>query len=324
MKPKPNSSAAKKGQEKSRLHPRNKHKSRYDFKKLITQTPELGEHVAMNKYGSETINFFNEDAVKLLNKSLLQSDYGIEHWNIPDGYLCPPIPGRADYIHHIADLLATDNSKQIPKGKKVECLDVGTGANCIYPIIGAVEYGWRFVATDIDKTSVKTAKAIVEANDSLKNIEVVLQRDKSSCFKHIVREEDYFDLTVCNPPFHASAQAAIDANERKNKNLKGTAIVSDKPSFGGQHNELWCKGGELAFIINMIFESADYSRQVLWFSTLVSKQGHLKDLYSKLRKVDAVKVETLAMGQGNKSSRILAWTFKDDKERQNWWKGLDS
>ena len=31
----------------------------------------------------------------------------------PNENLCPPIPGRADYIHHIADLLSINNNKQI-------------------------------------------------------------------------------------------------------------------------------------------------------------------------------------------------------------------
>jgi len=88
--------------EKSRLHPRNKHRERYDFKLLIESSPELAQFVKMNIYNDESIDFFNPDAVKALNKALLKYFYDIENWDIPEGYLCPPIPGRADYIHHIA------------------------------------------------------------------------------------------------------------------------------------------------------------------------------------------------------------------------------
>jgi len=91
---------------KSRLHPRSKHINRYDFKKLIEGFPELESFVKPNKFGDESIDFSDPKAVICLNKALLKHHYGIEHWLIPEGYLCPPIPGRADYIHHIADLLS--------------------------------------------------------------------------------------------------------------------------------------------------------------------------------------------------------------------------
>lgn len=317
--PKPSPTAIK-----SKLHRRNKHKTRYNFKKLIEQTPELGNFVAVNKYGIETIDFFNSTAVKLLNQSLLKFDYGVTHWDIPSGYLCPPIPGRADYIHHIADLLASDDNRRIPKGAQVHALDIGTGANCIYPIIGFCEYDWDFVAADIDPTSIKTAKAIVKANDL--SVDVRLQEDNQHYFKGIIGDNEKFDITICNPPFHASEAEAISANKRKVKNLtKGRATDSagEKPtgsrvSFGGQHNELWCKGGELKFIKEMVKESAQYKDNVLWFSTLVSKHGNLKDIYLALRKVEAYEVETIAMGQGNKSSRIVAWTFHPKGRRKQW------
>ena len=90
---------------KSKLHPRSKHRERYDFEKLISGFPELGPFVQPNKFDDLSIDFANPDAVKALNRALLKFHYGIEHWDVPDGYLCPPIPGRADYIHHIADLL---------------------------------------------------------------------------------------------------------------------------------------------------------------------------------------------------------------------------
>jgi 23S rRNA (adenine1618-N6)-methyltransferase len=39
----------------------------------------------------------------------------------------PPIPGRADYIHQIADLLATCNKKVVPTGADIRILDIGVG-----------------------------------------------------------------------------------------------------------------------------------------------------------------------------------------------------
>ena len=88
------------------LHPRNRHSGRYDFPKLIAACPELGEYVILNPYGKQSIDFANPDAVRVFNRALLRQFYGIQHWDIPAGYLCPPVPGRADYLHGLADLLA--------------------------------------------------------------------------------------------------------------------------------------------------------------------------------------------------------------------------
>ena len=101
---------------KTNLHERNKHRGRYDFKLLIEISPDLTEFVNKNKYGDASIDFFDPLAVKALNRALLMHFYGLKFWEIPNGYLCPPIPGRADYIHHIAELLGSNNQGKIPKG----------------------------------------------------------------------------------------------------------------------------------------------------------------------------------------------------------------
>ena len=121
---------------KLELHPRNTNRERYDFGQLIGTCPELAPFVKPNKFGDESVDFANPDAVKALNKALLIHHYGITVWNIPTGYLCPPVPGRADYIHHIAGFLGKNNFGKIPAGPKIKCLDIGVGASCIYPIIG--------------------------------------------------------------------------------------------------------------------------------------------------------------------------------------------
>jgi len=144
--------------EKLSLHPRNRHRERYDFKLLIDSCPELAPHVRMNPYSDESVDFFNPEAVKELNRALLNHYYDIEYWDIPPDYLCPPIPGRADYIHHIAELLGSCNRGKIPTGNQIRCLDVGAGANCIYPIIGNKEYGWSFVGSEIDPVAMESSR----------------------------------------------------------------------------------------------------------------------------------------------------------------------
>jgi 23S rRNA (adenine1618-N6)-methyltransferase len=351
------------------LHPRNKHHGRYDFEELVKSSPELDKYVITNAYGDRTIDFFDPAAVKLLNKALLKHFYGIVFWDIPENYLCPPIPGRADYIHHIADLLAEDRHSgnksknslflsqgSVPeKGTGVKCLDIGVGANCIYPIIGCTEYGWTFTGSDIDPVAVESAKNIVRKNPLLKGkIEIRLQPDRTSFFKGILLAGEYVDVTICNPPFHSSPEEAREVAQKKIRNLmqnrtdglrsqnpdsmfgqnrdstlgeskiepqgqnsmpgnssSGGKKTSSRPvpNFGGQNNELWCPGGEEQFVRDMAFQSRSFASQCRWFSSLIAKKESLRGVYSALKKVGAVEVKTIPMGQGNKISRIVAWRF---------------
>lgn len=266
-----------------------------------------------NPMGDQSIDFANPAAVKELNRALLKSFYGIASWDIPKDYLCPPIPGRADYIHYLADLLAEDSDGSVPQGPSVGVMDVGTGANIIYPLIGHAEYGWRFIGSDIDPTAISSARAIVHANPALgDNIELRLQSSPEHIFRGVLLAGDNIALTMCNPPFHASPGDALRSAERKWRGL-GRAATPGKNAvlnFGGSSTELWCPGGESAFVRRLIQESADVGRQVRWFSTLVSKESNLPDVVQLLRRVRARDVRTVEMAQGQKRSRFVAWTFR--------------
>lgn len=296
--------------EKSRLHPRNRHLQRYDFKELTTSCPGLSSFVRLNPYQDESIDFSDPKAVKMLNKAMLLSYYDISYWDIPEGYLCPPVPGRADYIHHIADLLQVSNFGRIPTGSEVKCLDIGVGASCIYPIIGNKEYGWSFVGSDIDPVSIESAKKVISQNSSLSGkVDIRHQTEPENILKGIIQKEEHFDVVICNPPFHSSAEAALSGSLRKVNNLNHEKITKPVLNFGGQNNELWCEGGEKHFIKNMIQDSIHFAKACTWFSSLVSKQSHLKTILGMLKEAKASSIKTIPMGQGNKTSRIVAWTF---------------
>ena len=314
---------AKINTEKTNLHPRNQDRFGYNFEQLVQKSPELKEFVSINEHEIETIDFSNPDAVKALNKALLIDHYDIQDWDIPKNYLCPPIPGRADYIHYIADLLATSNNGIIPEGDIVQGLDVGVGANCIYPIIGNSAYGWSFVGTDIDENAIQNCKKIIASNPKLMDtISLQLQTEARFIFKNIITPEDRFAFTICNPPFHSSQEEATKSSLRKVNNLqsKDAAEKSTKPilNFGGHNSELWCDGGELAFITQMAYESAKYPLQCLWFTTLVSKKDNLSSIYKTLNKISAAEINTIDMAQGQKTSRIVAWTFMSANQQKQW------
>ncbi|WP_213875309.1 23S rRNA (adenine(1618)-N(6))-methyltransferase RlmF [Pseudomonas sp. dw_358] len=296
---------------KPTFHPRNRHQGRYDFPQLIKNSPELARFVILNPYGKQSIDFANPEAVKVFNRALLKALYGIAHWDIPAGYLCPPIPGRADYVHALADLLGESHGGEIPRGAGVRVLDIGTGANCIYPLLGHSDYRWQFVGTDIDPVALASAKAIVQANGLGKAVSLRQQGNPRDILQGLLRADERFDLVMCNPPFHASLEEATRGSSRKWRALGKADPKRKLPvlNFGGQNNELWCEGGEIRFVTQLIAESAEVPRQVLWFSTLVSKASNLPAIEVALRKAGVKQQRVVEMGQGQKISRFVAWSY---------------
>jgi 23S rRNA (adenine1618-N6)-methyltransferase len=296
----------------SSLHTHNLHNNGYDFSVLAQALPTLSQYVRPNAYGDASIDFANPQAVKALNQALLKHYYGVAVWDIPKNYLCPPIPGRADYVHYLADLLAESGLNLAPE--QVRLLDIGTGANLVYSLIAAHAYGWQCVGVDIDSKALSNAQQIIDANGLQQQISVRQQPKPESIFKGVILPGEQFALTLCNPPFHASAAEALAGTQRKWRGL------GKKPpqalNFGGQSNELVCAGGEAAFLTTMISESRLFARQCVWFTTLVSKATNLPLVYRELKKAQAVTVKTVEMAQGQKQSRFVAWTFQPELSKK--------
>ncbi|WP_040697470.1 23S rRNA (adenine(1618)-N(6))-methyltransferase RlmF [Pseudoalteromonas citrea] len=291
------------------MHSRNKHKQGYHFESLVSALPALSKYTTVTPRGDTSIDFTNKAAVKALNKALLKHHYNIEHWDIADEFLCPPVPGRADYIHGIADLLANDMDI---KHKNIKGLDIGTGANVIYPLLGCSEYNWHFIGSDINLKAVKSAQTICSANKL--NVEVRHQTNPHFIFENILSSADVLSFSMCNPPFHSSEQAAQTGTARKWKNLKKAPPKS--LNFGGHAPELWCEGGELRFIKTMIRESKLYSQQCGWFTSLVSNKDNLQPLKKALKTVQPIEIKVIKMAQGQKQSRFLAWSFMTQAQRR--------
>ena len=296
---------------KTKLHPRNQHADGYDFVRLVANSPELGAVTTINPAGQTTINFQDVDAIRMLNRALLKTHYNIDFWDIPAHFLCPPIPGRVDYIHYLADLLADSNNQQIPRGRHIKALDIGTGASLVYPLTGQSEYGWHFTGVDIDADALKSAREICQSN----KLDITLRQQNiaENIFRGVIEPHDMFHITMCNPPFHASIEQANKGTMRKWRNLgKGH---SNKLNFGGQNAELWYPGGEIKFIANMVKQSMEYADQCLWFTSLVSKKDNLQPLYRILRKAKVADFKVVDMAQGQKTSRFIAWTYIQKTQR---------
>jgi 23S rRNA (adenine1618-N6)-methyltransferase len=303
------------------LHPNNLHNHGYDFPALIKSHQALDACVTTNKYDSVSIDFSDPIAVKTLNCALLKHHYGIVEWDIPQGFLCPPIPGRVDYIHYVAELLKVSHSDQKTafNHSSVKLLDIGTGANGIYSLLACQVYGWQCTASDIDPLSLNNVANIIAKNPALNNrLQLRLQHQKSRIFEGIIEEGDYFDISVCNPPFHASLEEALNNSQKKRDNLainRNESTINSAnqnasvANFGGQKAELWCKGGESKFLRMMIKESKNFGHQCHWFTSLISKGDNVKPAIKLLSKLEATDIKQIEMTQGNKITRILAWTF---------------
>ncbi len=291
------------------MHKNNLHKDNYNFNLLCKNNVNLNEHVFTNKYGTKTINFADPKAVKALNRTLLSTHYNIKYWDFPEENLCPPIPSRVDYIHHLADLIGTSN-------KEIRILDIGTGANCIYPILGNSVYNWSFVGSDIDVNSLEVANKICKKNGLENQITLRQQKDSTQILKGIIKKDEVFTAVMCNPPFYKSKQEADEANNKKIKGLNPAKNYDEKDmkkqslrNFSGNTNELWYKGGEKAFLHNYLYESSLHKEQCEWFTSLVSKKENVKSMYASLKKLNAKTIKTIQMQHGNKVTRIIAWQF---------------
>lgn len=295
------------------FHPRNAHQGTYPMQELADTNPTLKQYLQKKPDGEWTIDFAKAEAVKALNQAILQKDYRLPFWDLPKGYLCPAVPSRADYLHRAADLLM--RTYEIPQGKKVKVLDIGTGANCIYPLIGHQTFGWSFTGVDADSTAVRTAKGLCQANKLEKAIRIRLQPNPEHVLEGVIKEEELFDLMICNPPFHPDQKTAEDAAQRKWKKLGKRKDMGF--NFRGQKNELSYPGGERAFINILIQESHQFADQCLWFTTLVAHKEHLNNFVEQLKHLKA-KIIVKEQMHGQKISRILCWSFQTERERKTW------
>ncbi|GAK89728.1 ribosomal RNA large subunit methyltransferase F [Nonlabens ulvanivorans] len=284
------------------MHDNNLHKHGYDLDLLSDSYPDLKPHFITKEDGLISIDFTNPASVLALNSALLKEHYGVNDWELPLDYLSPPIPSRVDYILHIADLVGEKNKTG---------LDIGAGANMIYPILGTAMFNWKMVGSEVDPDSYEFATALqnkisLPKSRKISNIKLRLQEDRGAILKNIIKPQELYDFTMCNPPFYSSEDEAIKANQRKNKNLGNE--VSDR-NFAGKSHELWCNGGEALFVKRLIKESVAFKAQVGWFTSLISRKENLPKLEKQLTKLKAT-YKIVPMNSGNKKSRFIAWQFE--------------
>lgn len=159
---------------------------------------------------------------RTLTKVLLKRDFGLE-WDMPDSHLVPGLTGRINYlnwINEVLSLLPSQEGKTCNSGSVaiteattrrtiVNGIDIGTGASCIYPLLGHSLYSWKFMATDIDIESIESARKIVSMNHLEDSIQIVQRTPEQPLLEGVVKEG--VDFCMCNPPFFSSAEE-VDMN----------------------------------------------------------------------------------------------------------------
>ncbi|XP_010531505.1 PREDICTED: methyltransferase-like protein 16 [Tarenaya hassleriana] len=331
----------------STTHPRNKYSdSPPDFALLASLYPSFKPYVFFSGTRPR-IDWADYNATRELTRILLLHDHGVNWW-IPDGQLCPTVPNRLNYIHWIDHLLSS-NIIQNPGGNggDIRGFDIGTGANCIYPLLGASLFGWGFVGSDVTDVAIEWAEKNVKSNPP--HISDLIEIRQVEIHKESSLDNESRDLDTENTESGMNSyrtrpeEAELAPSSMSycpasaNKSYSGPPILVEvvrenetfdfcmcnppffetleeaglnpKTSCGGTPEEMVCEGGEKAFVTRMIEDSVVLKQRFRWYTTMLGKKVNLKILMSKLREVGATIVKTTEFVQGRTSRWGLAWSF---------------
>uniref|UniRef100_A0A8C4E920 U6 small nuclear RNA (adenine-(43)-N(6))-methyltransferase n=1 Tax=Dicentrarchus labrax TaxID=13489 RepID=A0A8C4E920_DICLA len=282
------------------MHPRNRYKDKPpDFGYLAAKYPDFEQHVHTSLTGRPVVNFKEPEAVRALTCTLLKEDFGLTI-EIPLERLIPTVPLRLNYIHWVEDLI--DGQKQPRRG-----IDIGTGASCIYPLLGATMNGWYFLATEVDDICFDYATKNVEQNNLSDLIKVVKVPQKTLLMDALKEEtEIVYDFCMCNPPFFANQLEAKGVNSRNSRRPPPSSVNT------GGVTEIMAEGGELEFVKRIIHDSLQLKKRLRWYSCMLGKKCSLAPLKEELRKQGVPKVTHTEFCQGRTMRWALAWSFYDD------------
>lgn len=278
-----------------RMNPKNKYfKNPPDFKILSEKHPEFRKYIKKVNENYYTIDWKDSNALKELCRVLLLNDYNIQYWEIPDGYLIPSITGRCNYIHWIHDLLEEDC---IQNSELITGIDIGCGANCIYPLLGNKIYKWKYVCSEVNSMSIEIANRIINKNNLTEEINIIHQTNSKYIYKNILSSTSHIYFSMCNPPY-------FSFEEKKHDNPNTSCEYTSQ--------EVYCEGGEYKFIKKMIKESKIFQNNVIWFTTLVGKKSNLNLLLEYLAKIKEIKrIKDITFYQGKLARWGLAWSYYD-------------
>ncbi|KAH8891790.1 hypothetical protein GQ53DRAFT_137430 [Thozetella sp. PMI_491] len=283
--------------------------SEIDFRELGRLDPAF--RARLNENGQ--LDFTDPAAVMQLTKTLLEQDFGLVV-DLPDDRLCPPVPNRHNYILWLKDLLDTSSHGDLHH--RICGLDIGTGASCIYPLLGTAQRPWHFLATDIDERSLRYAQGNVTRNGLDDRIRL-LKRSVSDVM--IPLDEagvDSLDFVMTNPPFYESVKE-MDASAKAKAKPPSSACT-------GTSFEMICQGGELAFVRRILEESKRLRTRVQWYTSMFGKLDSLKTFVADLQACGVDNWAVTEFVQGNRTKRwAVAWSYGPMRPAQSVARGMD-
>lgn len=286
-----------------------------DHEELASAYPNLQPFLVSGRQnGASSIDFLSAEATRFYNQALLHRWFGIK-LSLPSNHLCPTALSRTRYIRWIASLVQYCPSQQ----EQIVGIDVGTGASCVYPLLGKAIYNWNFIATDIDDESLASAAENVKQNcwtDSISVIRAARQdlsdggQSTQSPLFHILQgaldapstrklqeSSPTFSsahFSMCNPPFFESVEDKVPRQD--------TVCIATA-------SELATSGGEVEFVKQMMYESAQLGERVSWYTTLLGKKSSLYPLVAYLKTLNPLDIQDTTFKQGRNTRWALAWTF---------------
>ena len=266
-----------------------------DFKFLSEEFPEFKKYVYINKYGGYSINWKNPNSIKELVKTILNKFLNIIYYEIPENFLVPTLTSRYNYLNYINKLF----TKFKIENKEKILIDIGTGANIIYPLLGYKLYNWNFIASEINEDAIKIGKKIIKENNLEKEIFIFKQNDSKKIFENIININKKYLCSICNPPF-------FDINTE----IKKDNLYTDNEY---NYNEVYCEGGEIFFIKEMIKESYIYKKNIFLFSSLIGRKNNMKKIYSVIKNIKEISLlNKTTIKQGKNARWIIIWSFYDN------------
>ena len=264
-----------------------------DFLILIKEFPELKKYIKKHDEKIEEFSFdwSNNDLSLLMTKSILNYYFNIKYYDIPKGFLIPPVPSRLNYLNLINELI-----KDIKK-ENIIGVDIGTGANIIYPILGNSIYNWKFICSEINNESYNNAKLILQKNNLEENINLIKQENKNNIFVSIINQENKYTFSMCNPPYYDYEQEI--------------KIEDKKRDTEYNFDEVYYEKGELGFFERYFEESICYKKNIFLFTILIGKKSNSEIIYDKINSYNNIikLCDIKKIMTGNNVRYIIYWSF---------------
>lgn len=280
------------------MHPRNLYKDKApNFRALAEKYPEFANCVFKDLKGKCHLDYKSPTSLRQLAIALLKEDFDLEV-EMPLNRLIPTIPLRLNYILWIEDILKELSDV---KGKGI---DIGTGATCVYPLLGCKKNGWEFLASEVDETNFTIAEKNIQRNKMQEKIKVKKVSGKTALLELLEGNAGQFDFCMCNPPFfadHMEAQAITSSrsDDRAEPSSINTASVGESIT----------EGGEAEFIKKIIVESVDFQGKIKIFTSMIGKKTNIPLVKKELRDHKIPNYQTTEFCQGKTMRWGIAWTF---------------